>query len=369
VLLTHRVNNWGLVMVKRVLLGAGHAHVMLLQQWIVRGQDAGSCVLVSDAPQQTYSGMVPGWLAGEYPLAACQIDVPALCAAAGVIWQQADVIGLNLPGSQVLLASQAPLPFHQLSINLGAAPAAAVGPEVYPVKPFASWAAALLRWDAQVQAGAAFHLAVAGGGFGGFELSLALARRFASNPGFRLTWLTGPSGPLARVAPAARARALRALSAWPIRCVHQPFVSRAGQPWDAVLVATGGAAPAWLQNTGLALDPQGFVAVDAGFCSLSHPQVFAAGDIARRLDAALVPSGVNAVRAGPILAQNLIRQARGAALLHYQPRPWHLQILALPGDSAMALYGPLYWTAPWVKRWKRRIDTRFMQSLQAITCP
>ena len=44
---------------------------------------------------------------------------------------------------------------------------------------------------------------------------------------------------------------------------------------DVPLIATGAQSPAWLQASGLALDPQGFVAVDACQRSTSHPQVFA----------------------------------------------------------------------------------------------
>ena len=54
---------------------------------------------------------------------------------------------------------------------------------------------------------------------------------------------------------------------------------------DAPVVAIGNAAPIWLRNSGLALDEQGFVATGPTLQCTLHPDVFAAGDAATRIDA------------------------------------------------------------------------------------
>ncbi len=72
-------------------------------------------------------------------------------------------------------------------------------------------------------------------------------------------------------------------------------------------------APAWLRDSGLALDQQGFIAVDEFQRSTSHPAVFAAGDVSTRVDRQLARSGVYAVRAGPPLAKNLRAVLAGIA--------------------------------------------------------
>ena len=63
----------------------------------------------------------------------------------------------------------------------------------------------------------------------------------------------------------------------------------------------------------MALDPQGFVAVDATLRSLSHPEVFAAGDVAAVLPHPRERAGVWAVRQGRPLLANIRRLLRGEA--------------------------------------------------------
>ena len=71
-------------------------------------------------------------------------------------------------------------------------------------------------------------------------------------------------------------------------------------------------APTWLADSGLALDAAGYVRVGATLQSANHPDVFAAGDLIVRDDAPHPRNGVYALRAGPVLAENLRRHAAGS---------------------------------------------------------
>ena len=129
---------------------------------------------------------------------------------------------------------------------------------------------------------------------------------------------------------------------------------------DAILWATGATAAPQLGNTGLMLDPDGFIAVTEHLRSLSHPDVFAAGDCATIHGPVYPKSGVYAVRQGPPLAENLRRALAGTSLVTYRPQRRALALISTGNKYAVASYGPLALEGAWVWNWKDTIDRKFM---------
>jgi NADH dehydrogenase FAD-containing subunit len=115
-----------------------------------------------------------------------------------------------------------------------------------------------------------------------------------------------------------------------------------------------------LQTSGLRLDAQGYVAVDACHRSVSHGDVYAAGDVCSREDAHFARSGVHAVRAGPVLAANLAAALTGGRFREYQPRRRSLYLLACGPRHAIVSWGSLSADGGWAWWWKDRIDRGFV---------
>ncbi|MFY7905952.1 MAG: selenide, water dikinase SelD, partial [Burkholderiaceae bacterium] len=129
---------------------------------------------------------------------------------------------------------------------------------------------------------------------------------------------------------------------------------------DEIVWVTQAGGPQWLQGSGLALDDNGFVKVDAQLQS-TQPNVFAAGDVAAFGPRPLEKAGVFAVRMGPPLADNLRRAVRGVPLKAYQPQTHWLALISTGDKHAVASRGPLGFAGDWVWRWKDHIDRTFMK--------
>jgi NADH dehydrogenase FAD-containing subunit len=194
-------------------------------------------------------------------------------------------------------------------------------------------------------------------------------------PGGRVSLVTGGPPPAQNYPAGVQRRVLEALrrlqiTVLPDACVGMSageieLAGGARLACDAPLLAVGAQAPGWLAGSGLALDEAGFVAVNQFQQSSSHTHVFAAGDVASRIDAPHPRSGVYAVRAGPPLLANLRAAWQGQPLAPYAP-PRHT-LISCGGRDAIAAWGGLHVQGRWVWRLKDRIDRGFVARYSAAS--
>jgi len=366
-----------------LLAGGGHAHVHVLQALSTqRLPEDVQVSLVTPFTRQMYSGMVPGLVAGHYGEDQCVIPLRPLAEAAGVRFIDDRLVALDAGSRRVRLAGGESLAYDWLSLDTGpvmdrrALPGAdAHAWFVRPIEHFVQdlaplWARA---GDAARAGRGGLQLLVVGGGAAGVELALALDWRLRGQGAgavHRLGLVAGADEPLAGFPAAARRRARQALADRGIE-VHQAVASAVDAggvqladgrrlACDQVLMAIGASAPPWLEASGLALDARGFVATGPTLQSCSHPTVFAAGDVATRIDRPHPKSGVYAVRAGPPLAANLRAAVADQPMRSYKPQRRTLYLLSLGRQRAIGAWGPLVVEGDWVWRWKDRIDRRFI---------
>ncbi|MGH8798130.1 MAG: FAD-dependent oxidoreductase [Caldimonas sp.] len=358
-----------------VLLGGGHAHLHALRAFAAAPVPHAQITLVSPLPALIYTGMVPGLIAGRYRNGECTIPLAPLADRAGAEFILAAATAIDAGARSVKFVrpdgSTAAVGYDILSLDVGGVTNAAsipgAGLHAFLVRPLDRFVGALERRLAEFGR-APSDVVVVGGGAGGFELALALRLRLGGAA--RIHLVAGGPTLLAAHPTGVRRRAQRALRRRDVvvyedRCIEigaRDIVLGAGSrvACDLAFVATGSAAPHWLRGSGLALDPDGYIATGATLQSLSHETVFAAGDVATRVDAPRPRNGVHAVRAGPPLAHNLRCALERRPLAAYRPQTRSLSLLACGDRSAIASWGS--WSCEGRAVWwlKDRIDCRFV---------
>jgi selenide,water dikinase len=370
-----------------VLAGGGYAHLLFIKRWCMQPIPGVRVTLVSPLSELPYTGMLPGHLAGDYTHEQIHIDVVRLCRRAGVRLLLDEACGIDRQRKRLQLKTRPGISYDLLSINTG--PAAdlrveGVAEHALQLKPVSRflplWRQALQQLRSATQP---LHLIMTGGGAGSVESLLALQRAVVHDATIQhkpvFTLLTA-SPRLLPTYPAAVGRAaLRACEKAGINVLCSKRVSRveashlytddsfsAVLPCDLLLWCGEAAAPRWLQETGLKLDAQGFVLVQDTLQSLNDPAVFAAGDVAAFSTRALPKAGVFSVRQAPVLFDNLRASLLQHSLRPYQPLRVFLSLLQLGAHLAAGSFGAVGGSGRWLQVLKRRIDQRFMHSVQQL---
>jgi len=365
-----------------VLVGGGHAHVIVLRRLAMRPIAGLRITLVSPDAYTPYSGMLPGLIAGHYDFHQAHIDLEGLCYWAGARFIKARACGLDPAAQSLQLERRPALAYDLLSLDIGSQPEldSVPGARQYavPVKPVSGlWQ----RWQAlksrlSDSPGRRQHVAVVGGGAGSVEVVLAMAHTLREQS-VSFTLVTAAQNLLPEYNCGARAAALKALADHqisvycdaPVQAVQAHSLvlpKRELEGFDEIFWCTGATAAPWVAKSGLATDPRGFLILRNTLQALDYETVFAAGDIGVQRDFPRPRAGVFAVRQGPALAENLRRCLLAQPLRQHRPQARFLSLLSLGERRATADRGPFSATGAWVWRWKDRIDRRFVQRFQEL---
>ena len=371
-----------------VLIGGGHSHVGVLKSFGMKPIPGVRLTLICTDMHTPYSGMLPGYVAGHYDYDEVHIDLSRLCVFAGARLFKDEVIGIDRVNNKVLCKNRPPVPYDQLSINIGSTPqlggvpgAAEHAVAVKPIQRFNDRWVTLL--DRVKQHAGKTTIAVVGAGAGGVELLLAMQFRLRNelkaiqrNPddlSFHLFTNIATILPTHNAGVRKRFEAVLAERGVVVHVNAAVNQVRAGslqtasdETLDAdeiIWVTRAGGAP-WLKQTGLALDDEGFIQVNDHLQTLTDPNIFAAGDIASMVNYKLEKAGVFAVRQGPPLTENLRRAVEGTALEAYRPQTSWLALISTGDQYAIASRAWLGFAGAWVWQWKDWIDKRFMRKFQ-----
>ena len=373
-----------------VLVGGGHSHVVALRMLAMQPEPGLRITLICTDTDTPYSGMLPGYISGHYSFDDVHIDLGRLASFAGARFIRGEVIGLDRANQRVRLRDRPSVPYDLLSINTGSTPNVrqvdGAQAHAVPVKPIAHFNQRWLQLLDRVRGlHQRFTIAVVGGGAGGVELVLSMQHRLrhelqtlGRNPDLlHFVLLTAGDSLLPTHNPGVRTRFVRVLKERHVAvhtraevnqvspgCLH----TQDGRTFDAdeTMWVTQAGGPAWLHNTGLALDEHGFIQVNERLQTLDDPKIFAAGDVAAFTSRPLEKAGVFAVRMGPPLAKNLRLALRGQPLVAYHPQRSWLALISTGDRYAVASRGALGFAGAWVWTWKDWIDRRFMRKFTEL---
>jgi NADH dehydrogenase FAD-containing subunit len=355
-----------------MLVGAGHAHLGVIDDWRKHGPPRGRTLLVEPLDAMLYSGMVPGWIAGEYRASELAIPLAPLVEEAGLEWHRARLVRIDPQARIAHLDNGETLAFDICSIATGGAGQASdvlgADERLLDIRPLSGF---ITRWQSLRETELHHRrIAVVGGGAGGVELAFG----FRNSSHWRecsVTLATGSSGLLPDHAAAVRERVTDELEVQGITILREDAAIRDGalmaggrslEALDLIVAAVGSGAPDWPAASGLPVDEYGFVQVDEHqrVCGFEH--ILAAGDVARRTDRSVPHSGVHAVYTGPVLARNLRRMLAGKSPRRsYSPRFMDFYLLNTCRGESVASYRRFGLQSRWLRRVKDWLDTRWIR--------
>ncbi len=370
-----------------VLVGGGHTHVQVLRRFGMAPPPDTRLTLVVDKPIAVYSGMVPGYVAGQYQRHELEIDVVPLARRAGARVILSAAVGIDAEEKRIRFADRPPLRYDLASIDVGSTVAGLDLPGVrqwaLPTRPIAEL---VERIDALVDRirsrppGSPFRIVVVGGGAGGIEVAFTLWHRVGAGQdrsidvalvhGWREVLAGYPQGLIDRVH---RNAARRGIRIEPHRRVVEArkdsvvFDSGESIRADALLWVTGAVSHPLFLESKLPTEPRGFVRTRSTLQVEGFDHLFAVGDCATLSEFPDTPkAGVYAVRQGPVLIENLVAALEGRPLRSYRPQSDFLTLLNLGDGTALGAKWGRSFEGEWVMRLKDWIDRRFMSLFQVL---
>jgi len=360
-----------------VLIGGGHAHALVIRMWAMNPVPGLRLTLISPQVHTPYSGMLPGLVAGHYSFEQTHIDLVRVCAWAKVRFIQASASAIDATNKTITLSERPDIGYDVCSVDIGSTPNQKIeGCEEFavPVKPISRF---YRHWQTlqhellNHKKNSPLKVAIIGGGAGGIELITAMEHWATSNHCQAQFCLISRGDQLLADSPKSVQKNVKRHLAHNNIELHLGFESQSITAshihskqqkiaYDKVFYCTQASAADWLKQSPLDLTADGFIQVNDQLQSTSHENLFAAGDIAHQAAHPRPKAGVYAVRAAPVLFNNLINYALNKPLKSFKPQSNFLSLLALGDKVALGSRQAFSFSGKWVWRWKDHIDVKFM---------
>ncbi len=369
-----------------VLIGAGRAHLFVLEALARRRLTPGEAVLVAPDARQLHQAQLAAVLTGRRPPEAAILDLAALARGAGARLIEGEVTAVDAAARGITLADGTTLEFDVASLAGGGPPAGLQLPGVREHALLSQPTAAALALGPGLERAARdagpepLQVAVVGGGTTGVELALAARARLDQLEASRTVLTLYEGGPtLLREAGATvseRAEAVLAAHDITVRLGSRiegvgpgHLLGERGRPIaaDLVLWATGIEAPPLFRRSGLPTDPRGFLTVDEALAVPGAAGVFGAGMTVALLGHPRPAGGpVDALRQGPVLAHNLGAALGSGRFRQFRPKDEVLALLDTSDGLALGAWRGLTVHNRAALLLKDRLDRRFVARFRRL---
>lgn len=364
-----------------VLIGAGHTNLHVVRMWGKSPIPDVRLTLVSPTSVATYSGMLPGTLAGLYEPHEMLIDLHQLTQQNEVRLILSPCEGIDPGGRSLKLAGRPDIRFDAASVGVGSIP---TGPELvrsHPglvsIKPMFSFPERLNN-VVQMNTASPLRVTVAGAGAAGVEVAFCVQQYLKRrNRDSEITLIDANQVILKNYHSGTRRIAETELSTRGIRvlcerrivgCRDRTLLFHSGEECEAdvILWCVGASPPALLNEVDLPKSQRGFLLTEDTLQTVAGDPVFAVGDSGEMQHHPVPRAGVFAVRQGPILWDNLQRLIAGRPLTHYRPQRDFLSLLATGDGNAILQWRGISSYGQWCWRLKNWIDQKFLRMHRSV---
>lgn len=396
-----------------VLVGGGHSHLQVIKglNQASRPEDL-EVVLIDLTDHPCYSGMVPSAVAGIYTPDEALVDLKSLAEWAGIEFVKDRVVDIDVNAKVITTKGNRELPFDALSIDIGSTSRGledipGAKENTIPTRPISELvrridvATGVLEENQNNEN--VVNAVVVGGGAAGIELSMGVLGRWKPIVGeenISITILNSFDTIFTDETQENQKSLHQRLEERGIEVVNNAVVSSVDR--DSLLLesgerlgfthciwATGAECHSELSDSlvghGLAVSEKGWIRVNESFQSLTHPYVFAAGDCCTmelpRGGRPPPKAGVYAVRAGPILIENLTKFLDNYSheikwgiddtvpLKVYEPQEDFMKLIACGDGKALGFRFGIPFYGKWVFELKDAIDRSFMDLFRKENLP
>lgn len=393
-----------------VLIGGGHAHVQVIKSLNKFKRPKHVKVTLIDMQQSAvYSGMVPGCISGLYEFEEALIKLEPLAKWSDIQFIQGEVTDVDPDARVVILQDGSSLEYDVLSIDIGSrsngverlfslddqdSSSFDYDERIIPTRPIANL---VRRIDDIDSSKIICDFVIVGGGIAGIELAMSIHGKLDKKT---ITIIDSKEDILLDANDECRRALRKQLNDRNISIISK---SRAETISDGLvtlhdgrkvkysycILATGAGAHPLAHNLskrGISCSPSSnWIRVSPTLQSLSHENIFAAGDccVIEGLEdgrISIPKAGVYAVRAGPILIENITKilnyytnlysvSDEKNELQQYTPQDDFLKLLVCGDGNALGFRFGCAFYGKWVWNLKDYIDKKFLDLFDEAQLP